>query len=75
MSVILLMAHREKTAEQRRECEVFTQNYETHTAHTQEEVHRYLECNPLKDVSYVAWSITVILGLLFFTYWLWRNKK
>lgn len=75
MSVIILMAGREKTAEQRRECAVFTQKYEAHTAHTQEEVHRYLECNPLKDVTYVATSSVVILGLCFLLFWVWRNKK
>lgn len=75
MSVIILRAHQEKTAEQRRECEVFTQNYEAHTAHTQEEVHRYLDCNPLKDAGYIAWTSAVILGLAFLLFWLWRNKK
>jgi len=74
MSVIILKAPREKTAEERRECEVFTQNYNAHTAHTQEEIHRHLECNPLKAVGYVEWSVAAILGL-FFLYWLWRNKK
>jgi hypothetical protein len=75
MSVIILRARAEQTAEQRKECEVFTRNYESHTAHTQEEVHRYLECNPLKDVTYVAWVSVVLFGLLFLLYWVWRNKK
>jgi len=75
MSVIILRARAEQTAEQRKECEVFTQNYEAHTAHTQEEVHRYLDCNPLKDVIYITWVSILLLGLVFLLTVVWRNKK